>query len=301
MILISQSNSESNTKLIQDIFNNKLESTIIKIDRDKVKKDVEHLKAESTMTKNRLNSKNIDIVIRELNRLLKLSDNDESAVEIAWGVKDSTAESYPFNMVNDRTYGVDSVEYFKLKENEHIIELDFTELSDIITFEFIYEELGETIESVNSFTEHAGMGRNLNESSILTSNFEDDMLELSKIFQIDNSPYIDGDKETINDYFGLKKFKLASHAKNVNDTSSIKSYRDVIKYSCKHALSIIAANIINKALNANMHISLLGISDTQISLMVGNIDTFDIDKYLDDVVVRSFGKLYKVNPIIEKK
>lgn len=301
MIQLKQGKVATSDKVIQNVFNNKLVEFEVGVDVEKVRADIEKLKKLKADTKNKINEKNIDICIKELERLEKLIDKETNKVEIGWSAKDGLAYSYPFNMITDRGYGIDCEKYFKPGEKQKLLELDYSQLSQIIAFELISEELGESIESIDELTETAGIG-SINEASILTDNFEDDMLELSKVFKIGISPYITGDKEYIEDYFNRKKFKLKTYFKFKNDKEAIETYRDVVKYSCKYALSVIAATMIDKMISLGYTgIKLIGISDSKILFILEDKEDvgYNLKDYIDnDIVVRSFGKLYRIDNLI---
>ena len=301
MIQLKQGKVTASDKLIQNVFNNKLVEFEVEADVAKVKADIEKLKKLKSDVKNRINEKNIDICIKELERLEKLIDKETHKIEIGWSTKDGLAYSYPFNMITDRGYEIDCEKYFKAGEKQKLLELDYSQLSQIIAFELISEELGESIESIDELTETAGMG-SINEASMLTDNFEDDMIELSKVFKIGISPYITGDKEYIEDYFNRKKFKLKTYFKFKHDKEAVESYRDVVKYSCKYALSVIAATMIDKILSLGyVGVKLIGISDSKILFVYEDKEDvgYDLKDYIDnDIVIRSFGKLYRIDNLI---
>jgi len=267
----------------------KLNELKLIINKELIEKDMKRLDKELKVTRNKYNKHNIECLIVYLQKLLK-NINDESILELCWSIskKDDLPFTYPLQLINEPLYSINMANYIEVDSNEKIIELDLTELCDIIAFEFMYKDLGETHDSIEELLHNCGI-MGFEKADILLNFFNsngDKIYELSKTMLIDDSPYKSPETKKIIDYFHTKEFKA-------------KAYREVIEYSCRYASTIIMNSIIKNALQNGIGIKALMCNATTIALIANISNEVDINKQLlEEITIRVFGRRFTVEPKI---
>lgn len=266
----------------------KLPETEVSMSKELIQKDIDRLENEASLTKNKFNKKNIQALIEYLSKLLR-QINDESVFELCWHTdKEGLPCTYPMRLINEPLYKINICNYIEVANDEKLVEMNTKDIADIISFEFMCRDLGETHETIEEALKHCGV-IHLEPASILTDWFKrngDDMYKLSKSLDIEDTPYQSVEKKLIYDYFYSKEFKT-------------KSYKDVVDYSCRYANTIIANNLIKNSVHNNIDMKLLAVNATGIGFMVHADNELDInDKLLDTISIRSFGRRFQISPRI---
>ena len=273
-----------------DLYNGIVKSNefSIKLNKDIINEDISKLKEYKAKSKNKINRQNIDALIKYLDNICKKVD-DESCIELCW-VDDARniVKTYPVEMINEPIYSINTCNYIELGENEKLVELDMTDLADIIAFEFMNRDLDETFESMENVL-HDTKIIGGTDCGVLIDHIKSvsvSPFNLSKDYYIEDSPYFNYDDKVIYDYFNTRKFKS-------------KKYRDVVDYSCRYANCIIANNIIKNCVSNSISYKMLEINATNISFIIdGNCDDELCREIIDEIAVRSFGRLFIVRPKI---
>lgn len=277
--------SKSNMLEISNLIT-KVSEISLHVNKELIESDIERLKKELNETNNKFNILNIKALIKYLKKILKYT-NEDSVFEIGWNIdKDNLPCTYPLKLFNEPLYKVDVCNYIELDDNEHIVEIDTTEVADIIAFEIMFKDLGETHDSIEHLLRYSSVV-GLESSSTLTDFFNengDKVYELSKSMKIGETPYYSPELNKVHDYFHSKTFKTSE-------------YREVVKYSCTYASAIIANNIVKNATHNGLDIKMLMVNDTQISFII-NTDIDNCNKLLDEIYVRAFGRKFVVKPKI---
>jgi len=285
MIELTQRNSlndfENGNKLdVNDIIS-------IHFSKDIINKDIDRLTQMKENYKNGNDKTNIKILIEYLKNILKKLD-DNNSMEICW-TEDSNGivKTYPVSILKEKAYGINSCNYIELDDKQKLVEIDMTELADIIAFEFMYKDMCETHDSIEDLLKDCGI-IGYEKSDILTNFFKengDDVFELSRSYLIGETPYSSYEDETVIDYFHTKKFKS-------------KKYKEVVEYSCKYANFIIMNRFIKNATTAKLDIKPIMLTPTCIAFLLNNVDD-NIDVYksiVEDVSIRAFGRKFIVKP-----
>lgn len=263
---------------------NKLNEFTVTVNKDIIRKDIDRLKKDLTETKNKYNKANINGLLAYLEKILKHTD-EESKFDICWVTesKDGLPYTYPLQLVNEPLYGINTCNYIELDSSEKLIEINLADLADIIAFEFMYKDLGESHESVEELLKDCGI-IGFEKSDLLINFFKengDNLFELSKTMMIDDSPYKSSENRTIIDYFHSKEFKD-------------KSYREVVDYSCRYANTAIANSILKNYLRNDINVKLIAVSATNITLIVDS----DNEVEIDEIAIRVFGRRFLIEPKI---
>lgn len=285
MIEIIQNKTQHNALL--GTFN-KLSEVSVNINRELLIKDIEKLKDMLKEPKSKIDKTNIKKLIVYLEKLLN-SLLEDSTFELCWEIRDNIPQSYPFNLVNEKVYGINICNYIEVDRNEKLVQMDMTDLADIISFEIMARDLGETHESIETLLKDCGI-IGFESASLLTDFFRDsgdNIYELSKSMRIEETPYYSYDTKKVNDYFSSKEF-------------STKEYREVVDYSCRYANAIIANSIIKNCNRCNPDIKLIMLNATNITFIVHDIDEISIkNNIIEEISVRAFGRRFKIEPDIQ--
>lgn len=277
----------TNSELSNNI--NKLEEMEVNIDKNMVEHDITRLKKELDNSTNRYDKANIKALIKYLEKLLR-NTNEDGVLEICWNnSKDGIPATYPIKIINEPLYKVDISNYVATAANERVICIDLTELADIISFELIFKELGETHDSIEELLDKCGI-LSFEDSSVLTNRFKennDKMFELSKDMKVSDTPYMSSEEAELHDYFHTKKFK-------------VNTYKEVVEYSCRYAATLIANNILNNLNTNKINYKLLAINSTNIVFIIDKLENKeDYQSFIDEVSIRVFGRRFIVNTKVE--
>lgn len=266
---------------------NKMDEITIHLNKGIIEKDLERLRTLAEKPTNKYDKANINYLIAYLQKLMK-NITSESEFDMCWEIRDGLPYTYPLNLINERAYGIDICNYVELSENEKLIHLNMKDLDDIIAFEFMARDLGETHESIEELLKNCGI-IGFESASLLTDFFRkngDNVYELSKSMKIDKTPYYSYENRKVHDYFSSKEFKT-------------KEYREVVEYSCKYANTIIANTLIKNAAHSG-ETKLIMLNATDIALIVSVYSDDEIkQKILEEISIRSFGRRFKIEPCIQ--
>ena len=268
----------SSTELCGSI--NKLNEMSITMNKELILKDIDRLSNEIKTTNNKKNKENLKALVAYLKKILNNMQED-STFELCWVTDTSIPYTYPLELIHEPLYGVNTRNYIEIESGEHLIEIDLKDLADLIAFEFMFKDLGETHESIEELLKDCGI-ISFEKATLLTDTFKnngDDIFELSKTMLIEDCPYLSFEDKTISDYFHSKKFKG-------------ESYREVISYSCRYANTIIANSIVKNYLHKNQEIKLLAIDPTSITLVIAG----DSEVNIDEISIRIFGRQFLIEP-----
>lgn len=263
------------------------------INTDMVKADISRYKSEIGAAHNKIDDANIKSIIRYLDKVLKSVDRTSSTLEIGWySGEDGLPKAYPVQFKSEQLYKFNMCNYIELEKNQQLINISIKELNDIIAYEFINRDLGDTHASIEEVLCQCSMMGNV-DSRIITdkiAQYSDNLYELGKSMLIGETTYLNNEKQEIYDYFNTKKFQY-KHKKTY--------YKDVLKYSCKYAMTVVANGILKNALANDTRVKLIDVSDTGITLIIYNGKTIDFEKdIVGDVVLQAFGRKFILNTSI---
>jgi hypothetical protein len=267
----------------------KMDEFGVTLNKQLIESDIQRLKSELTNSINKYDKMNINALITYLKKLLK-NINENSEFELCWDIdKEGLPYTYPLQLINEKEYKINLCNYIELSDDEKLIEMDITELADIIAFEIMFKDLGETHESIEEELRNCSI-IGFEPSSYLTNIFKannDNMYKLSKVMKIDDTPYMNFETKKIHDYFNSKNFKSTS-------------YKEVVDYSCKYAATIITDSILKRATNNGIDVKILMINATNIMLICksGESNQTLKDILIDSISIRTFGRRFMIEPDI---
>lgn len=249
------------------------------IDVDSVKLDIDVMETKLLEPMSRIDKRNIKEVKGYIEKILSKTENN--VLELAWSLEGSILKSYPVELMHIPEYNIEMTDYISITEGS-LVRVDYRDVLQIIAIEMMYRDLGEDSESMEDKLDHIGI-TGIYPASELLKHFEDDAINLSKIFKVGDSPYRTQDRRIIFEYFGKKEFDG-------------KVYRDCVGYSIKHALSIITLAIMERLTANNIQFQLCSVSDSGVYFVTEN-DGIEIAEILNEsAVVRAFGRRFEVKP-----
>lgn len=251
------------------------------IDVDSVKSDIEALEEKLKNPLSKYDKKNIKRVKDYLEKLLSRVSDDFN-FELLWSVNGDTLETYPLELKYIPEYSIEMTDYIRATEGK-LVRIDYRDVFKAIAAEIMYRDLDETMESMEEKLADVGI-TGIYPVDMLLKHFDADILNLSRIYKIGDSPYYTRDTKYIYEYFGKKRFKTPY-------------YRDCIEYSIRHAIGIIVDALMNKLSATGLKYSLCGANESGIYFIVDCDNDIDIDNILNEsAVVRAFGRRFEVKP-----
>lgn len=279
--------------LKSDTLQNTLHShgkTNVRLNRQMIENDIQKFERDLANL-NKLNVKNKRVtrvnligVITYLKSLQKYSEM--GTIQLSWNTKDKLIKSSPIELLNVIEYGVNAVDYVDIYD-EKIVSVDYKRLADVIAYEMMIRDLGETIESMEEKLKDLGIFM-IYSSDELAKYFDKSPYLLSKLLRVSESPYLNHDTRKLKDYFGEKEFP--------GDT-----YRQAVDYSCKRAMAIVVDQILKKIKENKIPGKLLSINSTEVCFIVtGDIDDdILINAMGEKVCIRAFGRRFEVVPEVQ--
>jgi len=275
---------EIDTKKIKSILSRyginqyKFNRSLIESDIKKFNNELESGNPISNIVKNNLRE-----IIRYLETLIKNLDKVTDTLTVKWSLSKDAITTNPLELYLQDYLAV--LDYMILSNDEQMVTIDYAELADIIAFEIMHRDLGETFYTIEDKLEKAGIII-VNDSKILTQHFEDSPYKLSKVLRVSDSPHIIHENKKMIDFFGMKQF-------------DIKDYKEVVKYSCQRAILIIVDNLLSQLVGLGTKFKLCGISETAICLVVEkHINLEVINSLAESVIITVFGRKFESKPKI---
>ena len=298
MIYLNQSSFLSDNSNVS-INSDSIDSTIL-IDLDKLNdirdKVMDKLSNDNLSCKDDLVSKlsTIDIIKETIHN----NDDSDSNVDVSVYVADNkNLKFYPNKFMFEDESDIDLSKC--LGDGLCAVNVNLIDIANIIAYELVHEDLCETFESMEKKLQDVGVGK-VHEADKITKWFNDeDILKIAKELLIGDSPYADYDSHFINDYFNVNRFPI--YTNNSISSSRVNKhnhYKEVIEYSCKHAMSIIICSIIKTIARSEMNVVVTGYDEYTICAVVSDNDKEEFPKILNDIVIRAFGRKFRVEPKI---
>ena len=261
----------------------KLDTVKIKLDKSVINKDINRLNTYLQDTKNKYNKDNLKALIKYLNKI-----ENKNNLEICWNLRDDIPYSYPVTFINELVYNINTCNYILLDKTESLVEIDLSDLAEIISFELMYEDLGESHASIERKLTNCGILGFENQEHLMNvireNNKEsrESVYELSKKLKISESPYFSKQDKTMYDYFLNKQFK-------------VDNYKEVVDYSCKYASAIIMNDILKNANKLKVSLQPIEIDGRKIVFIINEHDINKLkDRILDDISIRAFGRQFLI-------
>lgn len=255
----------------------------ITIDIGTLQSDINRLLEKQKNPLSRVDKNNIKSTINYLEDLIYNTNNN--TLVLNWMVEDGILRSKPIELLHIPEYNIEMSDYISIS-GSRLVRVDYRNVFEIISTEMMYRDLGETMESMEKKLEDIGI-TGIYPDTELIKHFDESIYNLSKRFRVGDSPYVSKDRRNNIDYFNKKHF-------------SGKYYRDMVEYSVKYALTLIAKSLLYKLGSNNIDFKLCSLSDSGIYFMTTSSEDSGIDTLINEesVVVRAFGRKFMVKPKI---
>jgi len=259
----------------------------IPVDLDLIKEDKKAYRDKyERSNKNKYDRENLLSIVNYLEKLTSIVYNNK--IELTWGIskKLNLPITKPVILYKEKTYSFDALAYYLIEPFISYVDVNLYGLAELIAFEIIFRDLGETNSSIEELLHNCGI-IGVSDGDLLLKYFADKgykPYEDSMVMKIEDSPYIIRDNGALKDYFGSRSIKT-------------KYYRDIVEYSCMLASTIVADNILKNAANKSINIQMLAILPTCVRFLVG--ESVSEECILRDLIgkidIRIFGRRFRLS------
>lgn len=264
----------------------KLTSNRVDLDLELLNQDLEGAEQLLQKTTNPKRMAELTELKAYLKRLIQSSKG--GIATILWYEQDEIAASYITEFRDFDKEGISSTDYIKVPSDSSLVSIDYSRLANILAYELMYREYGETNRSIEDKLKDVGVIVTYPDTLLLDVISDDTPYFDSKIFKVSSSPYYSNEDEEVYEYFQGKSF-------------STKYYAEPVSYSCKHALSFILDELLTKWAGASLQVTLCSINDTSIKCLVKNEEKEEFTALSSGVTtIRLFGRLFDTSPDIHE-
>lgn len=272
-------------KNIDQNFINILKSDVFEIhlDTDIIKSDINRLKNELEED-NKINKTNIKALIKYLNTLVNSVD-ENGRIELCYNIKDNKIVTYPITLKSYPEYNINTADYILL-HNEKMININITDIINIMAFEYIYRDFGYSIDDIEEVLCSAGIAGIVDIKDIkdFLNNEKLNAFMIGRGAKMEDCPYISSETRTIKNYLGTNKFKLSSLY-----------YNDVLIDNAKTITSLIASEV-HKVLNdKGIDARIVMIGETNLAIIVNEDSDIETSSLIENISIRFFGRNFKVD------
>jgi hypothetical protein len=260
----------------------KQEDVNIKVNSSMVEKDISRLNDMKSATNNIYDIVNIKRVLEALNGVYEWISADNE-IDIKWVLKNGRLETDPINIKNIEEYNIDINNYIEVEDDTEVIEVDTSDVLKMIAFEMMYRDIGEDNKSIEELLSKCSiLGVNKDNPLIeYINNEHKEILRLTDVLRIDQSPYCCGNGK-IRNYYCTKVYKSDGYREVTRDNNYITNV-------------IIANEILAQSNKNKIGIKLVSISNRKIIFIIRDEDKEVIMKTIPDKVnLRVFGRIFRV-------
>jgi hypothetical protein len=262
----------------------------VKLNRELLERDRDRFKESIDGTKNKISKKNLKAIVAYYDKLIRELDVN-SLLKVHWvKSKSNLVELKPVEFVDVEAYGVRISNYIELSCNQKMVSVDIEDLADILSFEFMYRDLGESHRSVEKLLKDCNI-ISIDSADKLIKFFEkngDKLYESARHMKIVDTPYRLMDSEEISDYFKTREFRS-------------KTYNEVIEYSCKYAALAVMGSILHRFDARRIKPKVVTINQKKIQLIIEceECSSVELERTIPDIVIRTFGRKFKLSRKVE--
>ena len=269
----------------------------VKLNPGLIQHDIVKMKGELGRTKNKIDNKNIEKIIKLLERTLKVAVKNENSLQFSWttDTKYGLPITYPINFIDEPLYKINMCNYIELNDNQKMVYIPLMELAEIIAYEYVYKDFGDSVADVDRQLEDCTFLGNNRASKLLGKlHLMDDNIYFAALgMKVDDTGFGSADDDVIHDYFYTREFHFDHGAT---------TYRDVINYSCKYANGIIADTLSKNLEKLKFKVDTIAVNATSIALIVTDSYTGDsiTADCIDQIVISAFGRKFAldIKPVI---
>lgn len=269
----------------------KIEPFEININKETLERDINRVEQQLKLAKKKENINNLRYILKQLLKFKHKIKDDK--IELCWNLNDGKLVSYPTEFKVYSEYKVDTSEYIELKHEKMLI-LDYIDIINIMSFEFIYRDLGYSHQDIEDLFDSLGITGTVS-PKVCIEFFKEELLnpyDFSKSAKIEDSPYINKESHKIKDYYNTKEFKT----KTYGDTAA--SYFEVVRSSVKDTLDIIVTELFRQIIKYDEYAKLVSIGETTVIFIVDENADIKLEDLTSCISVRIFGRNFEAIPKI---
>lgn len=313
MIKIVQGIAKSTDKAEKSLRDSEAHPIKIPISSNMINKDINCLQSEKADTNNKYNAKNIEALQNNLHRLLKKSnsENCSNLYEMSWdnkGIQVYNADrkpgrkseiiAYPVNFIYEPLYKINMNHYIEVQKYQKLVTIDLSEIAQMVAFEYIYKEYDFSTKDIDNMLVDCSYTVP-EDSSILLNAIKqaldgDDAYQLGRETKVSNSIHLDTKNNRLYDYFGLSYIEFKPKKTG---------YKEIITYSCQQIALIIYNELLSSLQAIGGVAQCVMLSPRMLSLIVEKpsdireaVNDDEIrTKVLDNICIRMFGRMFKIN------
>jgi hypothetical protein len=286
MIYLTQNNAVE-AKKINNLLS-KVGYMNLRMNADLIQRDKEKVESLEAPKPTRIFNKNIKGASEYLQKLsfnYGVSDEEEQGYDVNWVYSDGKVAARPFPLKDLSKFGIDVMDYIVVENIKQVYLVDFIGLCDIIAFDIMFRDLGYTFREIEEKLSDIGLVSTYSSSYIESIFTECKPYKLSLELKTENPPLTEDNPKEVYGYFVHKRYKAGY-------------YKDVVRGSCREAICLVLCKYIEAVIQNEISTELCYIDETRLAFKVGK--SVDIDRLLDSVSIRTFGRQFEVVPKIIK-
>lgn len=231
---------------------------------------------------------NLEQIQKYLENLSKTVDS-EGGIELTWKYTKGRLSCSPISLLNCRPYKINAVDYINVG-CQTLFQIDYKDVYELIAFEMMYRDIGETHESMEERLKNIGI-LTVSPSRIITDIFDGESpVEMSRYMKISDSPYATDNGRLSWDYF--------YSAGGEQTAFQSMTYKECTDKTFEIITLILTKSILGNFIKCGIQAQVCAI-DTDGFYIISTPDSREaIEKNLDSVVVRIFGRKFEVKPKI---
>ena len=232
--------------------------------------------------------KNIQQIIKYLERLIMEID-DEGNLELTWKYTKGKLSCSPISLANCQPYNIRATDYINTGD-ETLTLIDYKDVYEIIAFEMMHRDLGETHESMEEHLKDIGV-LSISPANKITDLFDGESpVSMSRYMRIGSSPYATDNGKLSWDYFysaGGEQTAFKSH-----------TYKECTDRTFDIITLILTKSILSNLFKCGVTAEVCAVDTDGMFILTDKDISSSLGKYLDTVVVRVFGRKFEVCPKI---
>lgn len=260
----------------------------VRVDMDYVDSMISNLTTMIEHEPNRVKANRLKAYLKEVRPFKYAYDN---FIRILWSIDPMTgAFSFPIKLkdyMDDPLIGVGPYECLNLGQNQSIANVRYKDLANIIAFEMMHRDLGESHKSIEAKLKDVGILSKFPCKIILDIIDKQEPYKDSKFMRIENSICYNKDTNEMYDYFRTS-------------SQNTDLYQIPVGRSIQKALSIILATLMQNLDKTNIRYSLCLLDGYTLGFLIDKRDKKAFEEAVsEEVTVRVFGRLFDTYPTID--
>lgn len=244
--------------------------------------DITKLKGEIPNERNAVIRKNKENIIKYLKNIIIPNLNRFNRLRLRWCVSDGgNMSTYPVQLLSMRRCGLNIVDYM-CKTDENTVEIDFKKLWDAMAFVLAHDDLGFSIESIETRLQDCNL-MGVNNSNVFAGMIDSNTYNDVNMMRIEHSDFVFEDMSAV-DYFGTKLGKA--------------TYKEIIKSSIDRMMACIIYEVLEGINKGDYDIEFIGLFESAIYFNTNMDRNTILEQLHSNVTLKMFGRDFEFVPTI---